>query len=96
MGIYWHFHWQGNIIKALSNIKDHELNTQVFEQTCTKTPFLVEAGDVSAMVVMFDTAQIFFVVGSCGRNNKFHQDNVFVLKYTNNMLAFWWKLKLNS
>ena len=67
----------------MQNPKDLELNTPVFEQTCTKTPFLVEAGDESAKVVMFDTAQIFFVVGSCGRNNEFHQATVFVLKYTN-------------
>ena len=45
---------------------------------------------------MFDTAQIFFVVGSCGRNNEFHQATVFALKYTNNTRAFCWKLKLNS
>ena len=68
----------------MQNTKDLKLNTTVFEQTCTKTPFLVEAGDESAKVVMLDTAQIFFVVGSCGRNSTFHQDTIFVLKYTNN------------
>lgn len=66
------------------------------KQTWTRIPFLVVLGDESAKVVMLDTAQIFLVVGSCGRNNELGQHSFvyIVLKYTNNTLTLWWKLKL--
>lgn len=47
-------------------------------QTWTKIPFFVGPGEAWANDVMLDTAQIFFVDGSCNQQDgEFHQNVVF-------------------
>ena len=54
----------------------------MFLQTWTKIPFFVGPGEAWANDVILDTAQIFFVDGSCNQQDReFHQSIVFFFQY---------------
>lgn len=61
----------------------------MFLQTWTKTPFFVGPGEAWANDVMLDTAQIFFVDGSCNQpEGEFHQNIVFLFPIQANTILF--------
>lgn len=58
-------------------------------QTWTKIPFFVGPGEAWANDVMLDTAQIFFVDGSCNQQDgEFHQNIVFYVSNTSKYNTF--------
>lgn len=61
----------------------------MFLQTWTKIPFFVGPGEAWANDVMLDTAQIFFVDGSCNQQDgEFHQNIVFLFPIQANTILF--------
>lgn len=61
----------------------------MFLQTWTKIPFFVGPGEAWANDVMLDTAQIFFIDGSCNQqDSEFHQNIVFLFPIQANTILF--------